>query len=84
MHEGGTRKVRNVCATIETTFTETRHYKKVPNGPVSSVTMDIYLFERFVWELYEGSTMWDFEGQADFRFKSYNCGSNVSTCSEVR
>ena len=77
-------KVRNVCQTLKVSYQMNSSTQAVAEGPIVNTTTNIYLFERSIWQLFEGSTMWDFEGATgglkDF---GYSCGTNVTTCSTV-
>ena len=81
---GGNIKVRNVCAIFESTFEVQTTVRVSLNGPTVYNSIHIYVFERSIWQLFEGSTMWDFEGKtAQMEEFNYNCGKNVTTCSTV-
>jgi len=70
-------RAKNICQEFNETITETIQTAN------ETFTVNVHVIERAIFQVYEDSSLWEYEGNVKLREEEYACGVLVSTCSEA-
>jgi len=70
-------RAKNICQEFNETITETIETAN------ETFTVNVHVIERAIFQVYEDSSLWEYEGNVKLREEEYACGVLVSTCSEA-